>query len=200
VIDKPQTLRSMLPVDEFGYLSVIISVILGLSIAQLLQGISQIINARERVRIYWPTIGWAILLLIVDIQAWWAMFGYRDKHQWTFLQFAVVLLETIILYLLAALVMPGIRDEQIVDLRANYFRHAGWFFGSLVAVLVDSLLKDVVMVGSLPGGLNLGFHLFWIATALVAAFTRSDRYHKAFICVSFAVFVLYIAMLFARLH
>ena len=186
--------------DEFGYLSVIISVILGLSIAQLLQGLSQIINARERVRIYWPTIGWAILLLIVDIQAWWAMFGYRDKHQWTFLQFAVVLLETIILYLLAALVMPGIRDEQVVDLRANYFRHAGWFFGALVAVLADSLLKDVVMVGSLPGGLNLGFHLFWIATALVAAFTRSDRYHKAFICVSFAVFVLYIAMLFARLR
>ena len=37
--------------DEFGYLSVIISVILGLSIAQLLQGIRQIINARDRVRV-----------------------------------------------------------------------------------------------------------------------------------------------------
>ena len=186
--------------DEFGYLSVIISVILGLSITQLLQGLSQIINARERVRIYWPTIGWAILLLIVDIQAWWAMFGYRDKHVWTFLQFTALLLETIILYLLAALLMPGIRDEEVVELRANYFRHAGWFFGALVAVLVDSLLKDLLIAGSLPRGLNLDFHLFWMATAFVAAFTRNDRYHKAFICLSFALFTVYIALLFARLH
>ena len=66
--------------DEFGYLSVIISVILGLSIAQLLQGISQVINARDRVRMYWPTMVWAVLLLVVNTQAWWAMFGYRNRH------------------------------------------------------------------------------------------------------------------------
>ena len=53
--------------DEFGYLSVIISVILGLSVTQLLQGISQVINARDRVRIYWPSIAWALLLLLVDV-------------------------------------------------------------------------------------------------------------------------------------
>jgi len=115
-------------VDEFGYLSVIISVILGLSIAQLLQGISQVINARDRVRIYWPTMAWAVLLLLADMQAWWAMFGYRNRHSWTFVQFTIVLLEAIMLYLLAAIVLPNIPDEGEVDLRSNYFRHAGWFF------------------------------------------------------------------------
>ena len=91
--------------DEFGYLSVIISVILGLSIAQLLQNIGQIINARDRVRMYWPAMGWAVLLLVIDIQAWWAMFGYRYRHQWTFVQFTIVLFEAIMLYLLAAIVL-----------------------------------------------------------------------------------------------
>lgn len=186
--------------DEFGYLSVIISIILGLSITQLLQGLSQIINARDRVRIYWPSIGWAVLLLIVDAQAWWVMFGYRNKHDWTFVQFAVVLLETIMLYLLAALALPSVPDQGEVDLQSNYFRHAGWFFGSLVVLLLDSLLKDLLINGSLPGGLNLAFHLFWIGTGSIAAVTRSDRYHKAFFCVSFALFVLYIALLFARLR
>ena len=186
--------------DEFGYLSVIISVILGLSVTQLLQGLSQIINARDRVRIYWPTIGWAVLLLIVDVQAWWAMFGLRNKHAWTFLQFAVVLLETIILYLLAALVMPVIPSTEHVDLRSNYFRHAGWFFGLLAAVLIDSLLKDFVIAGSFTTGLNLGFHLFWIATALIAAVVRNDRFHKTFICFSLALFITYIALLFAELR
>lgn len=186
--------------DEFGYLSVIISVILGLSITQLLQGLSRIINARDRVRIYWPTLGWGVLLLLVDVQAWWAMFGLRHKHDWTFVQFGVVLLEAILLYLLAALMMPELPDEGPVDLRANYFRHSGWFFGALVAVLVDSLLKNVVMYGSLAPPLDVGFHVFWITTALVAALVRRDWYHKAFVCVSFAIFVGYIALLFARLH
>ena len=143
--------------DEFGYLSVIISVILGLSIAQLLQGISQVINARDRVRVYWPTMAWAVLPLLADAQAWWAMFGYRNRHTWTFVQFTVVLLEAIMLYLLAAIVLPNIPDQGEVDLRSNYFRHAGWFFGSLVFLLLDSLLKSVVVSGGLPGNPISGF-------------------------------------------
>lgn len=186
--------------DEFGYLSVILSIILGLSVTQLLQGLSQVINARDRVRIYWPAIGWTLLLLIIDVQAWWAMFGYRNRHEWTFPQFAILLLETIVLYLLAALALPTAFGEAVVDLRANYFRHASWFFGSFVAVLVVSLSKDVVFAGSLPGGYNLGFHLFWIAGASVAAVTRNDLFHKGFVCVAGVSFVVYIAMLFFELH
>ena len=186
--------------DEFGYLSVIISVILGLSVTQLLQGISQVINARDRVRIYWPSIAWALLLLLVDVQAWWAMFGYRNRHTWTFVQFTVVLLEAIMLYLLAALALPGIPNEGEVDLRSNYFRHSGWFFGSLVVLLLVSLLKSVVVSGGLPGKPDLGFHLFWVTTAFVAAFTRNERYHKAFVCLSFGLFVAYIALFFSSLR
>ena len=187
--------------DEFGYLAVILSIILGLSVTQLLQGLSQVINARDRVRIYGPAIGWALLLLVIDVQAWWAMFGYRNRHTWTFVQFAVLLLETIILYLLAALALPMVfATEEIVDLRANYFRHARWFFGSFIAVLLVSLSKDVIFTGSLPGGFNLGFHLFWIAGASIAALTRSDLFHKTWVWVSALSFIIYIAALFFELH
>ena len=186
--------------DEFGYLSVILSIILGLSMTQLLQGLSQVINARDRVRIYWPAIGWALLLIIIDVQAWWSMFGYRNRHAWTFLQFAILLLETIVLYLLAALALPNAFSEEIVDLRVNYFRHARWFFGSFVAVLLVSLVKNVVMSGSLQGRFDLGFHLFWLAGAGVAAVTRNDLFHKAFVCVAGGSFIVYIGALFAELH
>jgi hypothetical protein len=189
--------------DEFGYLSVLLSIILGLAVTQLLQGLSQIINARDRVRIYWPSIGWALLLLLVDVQAWWSMFGYRKREistHWTFLEFAILLLETIILYLLAALALPNAFGEETVDLRSNYFRHARWFFGFLVAALVVSLVKSLVIGGSLPGRFDLGFHLFWMACASVAAITRNDLFHKGYVCVSLTSFVIYIAVLFTRLH
>jgi len=186
--------------DEFGYLAVILSIILGLSVTQLLQGLSQVINARDRVRIYGPAIGWALLLLVIDVQAWWAMFGYRSRHAWTFLQFGILLLETILLYLLAALALPMAFAGEMIDLRAHYFRHARWFFGSFIAVLLVSLSKDVIFTGSLPGGFNLGFHLFWIVGASIAAVTSKDLFHKAFVWISATSFMVYIAALFFELH
>ena len=110
--------------DEFGYLSVVLSIILGLSVTQLLQGLSGIIQNRTRVQLYGPPVGWALLLLVIDAQAWWAMFGLRHHHDWTFVAFAVVLLEMILLYLLAALVLPSFAGEGVIDLRTNYFGHA----------------------------------------------------------------------------
>jgi len=42
--------------------------------------------------------------------------------------------------------------------------------------------------------------LFWIAGATIAAVTCNDLFHKAFVCVSAASFVVYIAALFFELH
>ena len=60
--------------DEFSYLSVLISVILGLAVTQILKGFRGILLSRARIRIYWPVIAWAVLLLLVCVQSWWAMF------------------------------------------------------------------------------------------------------------------------------
>ena len=99
-----------------------------------------------------------------------------------------------------ALALPGTFGEGTVDLRANYFRHARWFFGSFVTVLLVSIMKSVVIDGSLPGPFDLGFYLFWIAGATIAAATRSDLFHKVFVCVAGVSFIVYIGALFAELH
>src|SRR6266480_2648109 len=91
-------------------------------------------------------------------------------------------------------------SAEIVDLRVNYFGHARWFFGSFLAVLLVSLVKNVVMSGSLQGPFDLAFHLFWIAGAIIATTTRRDLFHKAFVCVAGVSFVVYIGALFAELH
>ncbi len=186
--------------DEWGYLSVIVSIILGLGITQLLQGISELINERQRVRFYWPAAGWAALLLIVNVQAWWAMFGLRNRHTWTFLQFSTVLMEVILLYLVAALALPNFGGQDVIDLRANYFKHRSWFFGCIVLMLLDSLLKSIVVGGGLPGPVDLTFHLIWLSAALVAAITSSDLYHKTNLCLTFALVLIYIAVLFTTLR
>ena len=50
--------------DEFSYLSVLLSVILGLAVTQILKGFRGLLLSRARIRLYWPVIAWAALLLL----------------------------------------------------------------------------------------------------------------------------------------
>jgi len=185
--------------DAFGYLSVLISIVLGLAITELLQGARNVLLARGHVRLFGPTIAWAGLLLLIDTQAWWAMFGMRLRPAWTFADFVMVLLETILLYLLAGLLFPHIRPELPIDLREHYFRHRGWFFGLAVLLLVVSVSKDYVLDGHLPGTTNLTFHAIFLVLWGTAVLTAKAWYHAVLPVAMAVAFSLYIFFLFARL-
>jgi hypothetical protein len=186
--------------DAFSYLSVLLSIILGLAITQLLQGLGQLLQARERVRWYWPAAMWMAALLLIYVQSWWAMFGLRNVKAWTFGAFAVVLLQTVLEYMLAALLAPASFGEGEVDLRAHYFAQLRPFFGTLVLVLAVSLLKDLVLIGAFPSALNVGFHLAWMAMGAVAMSTRAEWFHRLAAVVSLTGFVGYVVLLFTRLQ
>jgi hypothetical protein len=185
--------------DPFSYLSVLLSIILGLAITQLLQGIGRVIQARERVVIFWPSIAWACLLILISVQTWWALFSLRVRTEWSFFPFLLVVLQTVSLYLTTALVLPEIAPGERVDLRAHYFAQATWFFSFAIAMVVISLLKQKVLSGSLPLDPNTIIQLGFIAVALSAIFIRRDWYHKLMLVLSIALFGFYIVILFTRL-
>jgi hypothetical protein len=186
--------------DEFGYLSVLLSIILGLAVTQILQGFRGILLSRARIRIYWPVIAWAALLLLVCFQNWWSMFGMRNRHDWTFPQFAMVLLNTIFIYMIAGLIFPDLSDEKDVDLKESFYAHRPWFFSLALVTIIISVGKDLVLNGTLPERTNLIFHIFFGSTLLVGALTRREGYHKIFIVLAIAGFILYIFVLFSRLQ
>jgi hypothetical protein len=186
--------------DQFSYLSVLLSIILGLAITQVLQGFRGILLARSRVRMYWPVLVWAAGLLAISVQGWWAMFGLREISEWTFAQFAVPLLQTVFTYMLAALVFPDFYGDETVELRSHYFAHVRWFFGLLIALLIASLAKDLVNNGHLPDRTNVVFHIAFIAASLIAVLTRREWYHKGLSLIGTGAFAVYILLLFSRLH
>jgi hypothetical protein len=186
--------------DQFSYLSVLLSIVVGLAITQILQGYRGIVLARARVEVYWPVIVWSALLLAINVQSWWAMFGLRVIADWTFAAFAIVLAQTIIQYLLAAIVLPDFGGADKIDLRDHYWRHTHLFFGLFVLVLLVSLAKDLVLVGQLTGRVNLAFHLGFITLTVIAMLTRREWYHRFLAVASAATFCAYIVVLFTRLR
>lgn len=185
--------------DEFSYLSVLLSVILGLAVTQILQGFRGLLFSRARIKFYWPVMGWALFVLLVCFQNWWSMFGMRARHDWTFQQFATVLVHTILIYMVAGLVFPDFGDAA-VDLKENFHAHRHWFFGLAVALVVASVCKDLVLDGRLPHPANLTFHAIFAVSMLTGALTRQERYHKALALFVLAAFGLYIFLLFGRMR
>jgi len=185
--------------DAFSYLSVLLSIILGLAIAQVLQGYRALLLARGRVRVSAPVLIWSGLLLLIATQAWWASFGLRQRMNWDFLSFAVILLQMILLYMLSAVVFPEVQPSDRVDLVDHFDRHRRIFYALLIALLVVSVVKDVVLNHHLPSPVNLAFHILLGTTAAVGIAARSARVQLWLALFGVAAFLAYIAMLFARL-
>jgi hypothetical protein len=185
--------------DAFSYLSVLLSIILGLAIAQVLQGYRAVLLARGRVRLSAPVLIWSGLLLLFAAQAWWASFGLRDREHWDFLSFAVILLQMILLYMLTAVVFPDVAPSGTVDLVEHFDKHRRAFFGFLIAMLIASVSKDLVFDHRLPSTTNLLFHLVGVVTSVVGIVWKSARVQFALALVAVAGFLGYIAVLFARL-
>jgi hypothetical protein len=186
--------------DAFSYLSVVLSIILGLGLTQVLTAVGRLIRHRDRVQLDWLPLLWAAVMLGVYVQVWWAMFGLRYHQDWTFAAFSIVVAQTATLYVMAALVLPEQVEEEGVDLRAYYDRHHRWFFGCFFATLVVSAWKDVVLTGRMPQTANLTFHVV-LAAACVVGIAVPHRRVQQLLGVGCAIVIAaYISLLFAHLQ
>ncbi|HTU83563.1 MAG TPA: hypothetical protein VMF61_15650, partial [Candidatus Acidoferrales bacterium] len=70
--------------NTFDYLTVLVSIVLGLAIANVLNRLAVVVTARERVDFYWPPIAWAIWIFFICIQHWWAEWSVHFTERWTF--------------------------------------------------------------------------------------------------------------------
>ena len=185
--------------DAFSYLSVLLSIVLGLGLTQLLTAGGRLIRHRDRVRVHWLPLLWAALLLLIYVQVWWSMYGMRLRRDWTFLAFVTVLAQASTLYLMAAVALPELVDGD-VDLGRYFDRHHRWFFAFFLLTLIISVVKDVIMSGQLPDHVNLSFHGV-LALMCLAGLTLHQRRSQEVLGVGFAALIVaYIALLFARLH
>jgi hypothetical protein len=182
----------------FNYVMVLASVIIGLGITHLLQGLGGIVEHPRGVKIYWVHLLWVASIFLRAIFWWWFEFRLSETPEWTFTLYLFVLGYAVLIYLWCVLLFP--RDLAGYDGFKNYYySRRGWFFGLLVAGqavdVADTLLKGVAHFRSLGPS-----YVFAIATfsvlMLVAMRTRSERYHAAFAIFAVVYLIAYPLMVF----
>lgn len=185
--------------DAFGYLSVLLSIILGLAIAQVLQGYRALLLARGRVHLDPAPLIWSGVILLFAAQAWWASFGLNARRDWDFLDFAVILVQMGLLYMLSAIVLPDVPAEHSVDLTGHFERHRRAFFTFLIAMLASSIAKEFVLEHRFTSPVNLAFHAVFAAAALAGIIFGNRKVQIALALFGLLSFLAYIAVLFAEL-
>jgi hypothetical protein len=185
---------------QFEYLSVLISIIIGLAITQLLSGAARLIQIRKRARPHPTTLCWMVILFLIDAQIWWAAFGMRRVEGWNFFLFMFYLLVPILAFLLSYLVLPELGDEDEIDLAANFAGNRPWFFGLLSGIPLLSLLNEYLALGAVDWNADAVFRVVLAAIALLAACVTSARFHLWNALFALAMLCAYVGTLFLHLH
>lgn len=186
--------------DAFNYLSVLISIVLALGMTRVLAGVGEMLQARTRHRIYWVHVVWIVNLFLYLVVAWWIFYRWRNQQPWTFFLFVFVLISPTILYLASLLLFPReVELEHAVDYKAHFYANHRAFFilFSLFSPVdvVDSLLKGVSHFIAL-GPQYIVSNTLYLIGMVIAAITRSERYHRVYavvfllqtIVISFIIF------------
>jgi hypothetical protein len=183
--------RTRLRVDPFSYICVLTSIVLGLAVTRIVGGLGQLLQSRKRVPTYWVHTLWMLNTLLAVIITWWVQYRWRHTQHWTLFLFIWLLVAPTVYYLASTLLFPNEQEgEPITDWRVHYYsihRQFFFFFGMTFAVdLIDTLLKGWAYFVSL-GPFYAAVMVTQIVLCLVAAYTRSARYHSVF-AVAFLVY------------
>ena len=172
----------------FEYVSVLTSIVVGLGVTHLLQGVATSIQHPGRSRTYWVHLLWVAYMFFQAIFFWWWEFALENLETWTFQVYVFVIFYAVIIYLLCALLFP--HDlEGYSGYEEYFFSRRAWFFGLMIAFYLidfyDTWIKGVDYFVSL--GLEYPISQGLIIVGCVAAIvTTNRRYHAGFAVLALA--------------
>lgn len=90
----------------FEFLMVLVSIIVGLGIAEVLTGIARMIRCRGSITGYWVHATAVAVVFFALLQQWWEVWGLRMVPEWTFFSLLMMLAGPVGLFLIAHLLFP----------------------------------------------------------------------------------------------
>ena len=187
--------------DMFNYVMVLASVIIGLGVTHLLQGVGRMVQHPGHEKIYWVHLLWVAAIFLRAIFWWWFEFALSKTVEWTFGLYLFVLGYAVLIYLWCAMLFP--RDLAGYEgFKDYYYSRRQWFFGLLVlgqlVDVPDTLIKGMDHFRSLGPSYPIAIGIMTVLL-LIAMRTRSERYHGAFVIYSVVYLIAYPWVSFDRI-
>jgi type III secretory pathway component EscS len=111
----------------YEYLTVFISVVLGLAVVHLLSGVALLLDTRVRARGYWIHAVWTANVFVTTMLVWWFNFGLTEVQEWTLPFFLNLVAYSVVLYLMSGLLYP-VRGKEVEDFVTHFEANRTRFF------------------------------------------------------------------------
>lgn len=158
------------------YVSVLVSIVIGLAVADVLASLHRLLRARSRVQWDWAAPLATALVLMLLVMMWWSFYRPDDTTP-TIGDFLPSFVLLVLLFLLAGAALPDEVPPAGLNLRAYYDSNGSYFWTLFAATLAWVLLTEIV------GGLVQG--------SGIAPLLRSNL-------VDFAVLAVFVSLIFVR--
>jgi hypothetical protein len=132
----------------FEFLMILLSLIVGLGLAEILAGIARFLKRSGKHEIPWIHGTATLAIFVALLQTFWESWGLRTIEVWSFPAMLLMLGSPICLYLMAYVLFPERDDHAALD--QYYFERARllWPLGGLT-VIVGTLFRPIAFGDSL---------------------------------------------------
>lgn len=171
--------------------------ILSMGIANLLVGLSSLVDRRTNLKPFGVHTGWVVLLLLIYLNQFWNLFSIFEITSWQFLDFLLALSGPVILFFATSVILPQATNEDAGDMRAHYFNVSRQFFQYMALLQIWAAVTDLLLLQNLrPLTIVNGlFFVFFLALATNA----KEKLHRTALGVAWTLFVVMMALQGAEL-
>lgn len=178
---------------HFEYLSIVISIVLGLGVVRLVDGLRAVLVSGRR---YWVHSLWVVILLALYITHWWTSWSFRNAL-WTLPAFVLILAGPGALYFLATTLVPD-DPKGIAAWQHHFFERRRLFFSALLAYIGLSIIDGYVVLGAPLVHPARAIQALGGVVAGVGLTSDSPRTHAAIVLIFLAILAAASASLFSR--
>lgn len=187
--------------DVFVHVRIIVGMVLGLSLARLITGLTRFVQHPKREKIYPIHLGWVLFLLLSIIHFWWYEFGLSTIRHWTFELYFFVILYAGLFVTIASLLFPD-RMEEYSGFEEYFQSRRKWFYGLLALMFLVDMIDTAVKGADHFGALGIEYPIRQTGFAIcsvIAMFVASRIYEAIFVAVALVYQVWWILRLFDAL-
>lgn len=162
--------------SPFEYVSVLISIILGLGITLVLTGLAEMIKRWKTITHFWPYLIWIVLVFVLHLQEWWICYDLKSVPSWSLPAFLFVISYPILLFIMANLLFPTNWSGNL-NLKEFYFNSNTKFFVCAILLIVISIIQNVVLLDFAIIEQPVQFGFLILFSALIVKPTKNVAVH-----------------------
>ena len=168
-----------------------ISIVLGLGIANMLSTVGILIRNKEKVihsSTFYMHCTFTTLLMF---QGWWTVFGYKEYPNWNFFFYLLVLILISLIYLMTEMLKVN-EDSEVIDLDKIFLKNKTLYLLIFIAsVICGAIIQSIVTDSSIFTKVNI-LRVLIIAFGWLGVFFKSLRVQKL---VAFAFLLLFVVVI-----